>query len=808
MGLSKRLFLAMTIVGFSWAMIGGTCGGEADSDGDAIPDSVDNCVNTANPDQSDADRDGIGDACDSPSNNGTNSNERRIIGQVSSVDNKPLAGVAVTLDNGLSSSTDDHGFFSFSVPTTSDASVIARFRKDGYAATSKSLPAQLAASATPTCVIMAPAGQTVTINSDQANTHQTGDSKVTIPGGALQDEQGNPVNGNVTLRVNYMDPSTPSVLAFPGSFETAQASDGSQVALESFGFATYELTKDGKPVNLKPGSTARIEYVLPDNAQGKYQVGDKIGLWEFDEDTATWKERGEGEIGMATDGSGRLAWFADVTHFSWWNCDKPLDQKQCIKGRIVYRGNPVAGAEVTAVGVDYNGTSAARSDASGYFCVDVKRNSTVRIEVRINGGATPVVQQEVSVPDTPASCATGGCKDIGDLPVTFDACVKGYVKDTDGTPAAGATVYVVPGETVTTDSSGYYCAAAMANTEVSVFVPGRPAVTVKTPAAGSCDTGNCVEANLSITLPKAGDVVGRLQASKNADYHKDGTGTVQSYSSFNLAGYFFVADTGYGVSSIEEIKKIKDWSLPGLTTQVEDFGTCVVISATHTYTTKLDGEPQQQEGQDTRIGALDPGNPGTASNGTASVGMYRFESQYADDASWMYGYFSPKEYDLLGMGFDAGQTITFSFPGGTDIGAFTASIGVPADLNLTSPDLGDPNLVIHASAPLNFAWTAGNATDKVQVMIMGSRSESTQHDDGTTTYSSTYTIIICEFPDTGSGVVSTELLSRLPSGSQYTVVWVQRMRRAEVNVPLKRVNESGIVTVTGVTGAMRWWWSE
>jgi YVTN family beta-propeller protein len=38
-----------------------------DTDGDGIDDSEDNCPTTANPDQEDSDNDGIGDACDAPS---------------------------------------------------------------------------------------------------------------------------------------------------------------------------------------------------------------------------------------------------------------------------------------------------------------------------------------------------------------------------------------------------------------------------------------------------------------------------------------------------------------------------------------------------------------------------------------------------------------------------------------------------------------------------------------------------------------------------------------------------------------------
>lgn len=52
----------------------------ADADGDGIPDSVDNCINHANPDQFDADGDGYGNRCDADFNNNgvTNSQDSAI----------------------------------------------------------------------------------------------------------------------------------------------------------------------------------------------------------------------------------------------------------------------------------------------------------------------------------------------------------------------------------------------------------------------------------------------------------------------------------------------------------------------------------------------------------------------------------------------------------------------------------------------------------------------------------------------------------------------------------------------------------
>ncbi len=56
-------------IGGSWA-IGALPGSElTDTDGDQVPDSVDNCVRVANPGQADFDQDGFGDACDADLDN-------------------------------------------------------------------------------------------------------------------------------------------------------------------------------------------------------------------------------------------------------------------------------------------------------------------------------------------------------------------------------------------------------------------------------------------------------------------------------------------------------------------------------------------------------------------------------------------------------------------------------------------------------------------------------------------------------------------------------------------------------------------
>ena len=47
----------------AWVLSPDVCAVETDADLDSVPDDADNCPSDSNPDQSDEDRDGIGDAC-------------------------------------------------------------------------------------------------------------------------------------------------------------------------------------------------------------------------------------------------------------------------------------------------------------------------------------------------------------------------------------------------------------------------------------------------------------------------------------------------------------------------------------------------------------------------------------------------------------------------------------------------------------------------------------------------------------------------------------------------------------------------
>lgn len=711
----------------------------------------------------------------------------KVTGQVvSSATGKGVFGVTVSTNP--TTTTDANGFFT--LEGLEGDSAVLTFTSADLATTVKRV--DLTGEETvPLCVVMQPKGATQTVSSDAGGTLREAASAVTLPPGGLVDGDGNPVTGDVQVSVTYTDPSTPAVLSFPGSFEEATAMDGSQVTLESFGFATYELTQGGEKVQLAPGETATIEYILPDMAQDRFEVGDEIELWEFVEDTAQWEQvEPNGVIQLASDGSGKKAWVAMVDHFSSWNCDKPITTKHCIRGQVLDNGTPVANAQILAVGVTYSGTTSATTGVDGSFCVDVKRDSVVRIEVRLNGAAAPLDSVEVTVPDVQASCATGGCTELPEpLSVGLDSCVRGRVTR-GGEPVSGASVFIVPGEVATTDADGYYCGAAPANQEVAVFLAGQQSVEVTTAGPGDCPDA-CVEANLILAdAPAAGDSVGLLAFGAITEQICLGRATSTS-EAFDIFGVFVAADP---------IELEDDLNFGDCETTEEIVAGCTVTRLDCSYSFDQ-AEGSLPSAFDDVVG-LDPGSPASVDNGAgAQVNLPRGDPASVDPATpILASVFTPGPgTDLNGLGFAGGQTINYSWPGGRDIGPFSGSVATPPPVTGVTPDVC--TFEIPASGDLVVTWDpAPGFSGSVWVEIC--KAVDTRTDTG---FDSVEVCIECEFPDgAGTGTIPAAALARLPADPQpgnllqsvFVDMLLSREVRSDVNVPLVSGGEGLLRIVT------------
>ena len=425
-------------------------------------------------------------------------NRGTIVGQVSDAAGFPIEGVTVSIRKGASTITDAGGLYTLT-GVKQKKRVVVSFEKEDYAPNQGIVALKLKKPKKPKGKgnkkekwykranngkldqvtlnkVMIPAGEPQPIEVDTGGTVTQDGFKVSFPPGSLD------ASGTVEVVVSPIDVSTPAIQAFPGDF-SALATTGERVLLETFSLMDIDITQNGQPVALNAGATAALEFLLPTNTN--LTAGATVPLWFYDENRGIWREEGTGTVGTATDDPQRLAVFGEVTHFTWWNVDQPIETQTCLTGVVTdLSGSPVSGAEVLANGIDYNGTSRGETNVSGEYCVNVKRASNVEVTTAVtSGGAVQSASVAVAAPDIQRTCvdqATLGCEPVPALELSGLSCVEGQVLDNNGNAVTdGTTVSSTTGGSAVT-TSGNYCMTAPAESPVIVFSSGFPPVTVTT----------------------------------------------------------------------------------------------------------------------------------------------------------------------------------------------------------------------------------------------------------------------------------------------------------------------------------------
>ncbi len=159
----------------------------------------------------------------------------------------------------------------------------------------------------------------------------------------MQDANGNPVTGDVSVTVAYYDANSNDALeAFPGGFTVAveNASDAAseinnsdvtgeiesdnQLTFISGGFTAVEIKSGDTKVekfSKKVPITFNIspDTINPDTNQA-VKAGDKLPIWSFNTDTGKWSYEGLGDV-SAGDSAGLLKVTYEVDHLSYFNLD-------------------------------------------------------------------------------------------------------------------------------------------------------------------------------------------------------------------------------------------------------------------------------------------------------------------------------------------------------------------------------------------------------------------------------------------------------------------------------------------------------
>ena len=708
-----------------------------------------------------------------------------ILGWTRTTSGSALGGVKVSVaGTEISTYTDAHGLYAIEEALTGP-SVTVKFEKEGYVTSSVAVDLLPNSYTTVNAVLVAMADP-VPLDSDVGGEADDGQgNKLILPPGALIRKDGSKaVTGEVDVHITPLDvTSADDLSAFPGEFRAIMAakSEGT-VQLETFALADFTIMQDDAELDLAPnkGDGATIELVLPDSTS--LSPGETVPLWYFDEEQGLWLEQGSGEV--VQNKAGDLVYRATIGHLSWWNCDKPIEETHCLTGTVVdENGVPIANARVSAEGVDYSGSSYAYTAADGSFCIDVKRNSQIRLNLYLPGGNMVMDSLVVTVPDSPAQCASGNCTPVArPLSPHLDACVSGVVKDELGAPVVGVTVRSSLGITAVTDSTGYFCMNVPSDLTATFFVLGRPPISVTVPMdQGSCDDGGCVEIALTVEYPDDNDFVGTITANLSFSQDTHALNATAMFVGFGPLENEFNAD-------------------PPLGCQVFTFN-----SGTPTEGEAEAGEGEAEVWDDTmNLPILDPGSPGDMTNGPLTTPMRRMSDIYPDSDVQDYGMFIADygvDYTASFL-YEPGDLLTFSWPGGFDIGEFSESIELPGDPTPTNPSFeeGYVGFPFALNQALAVVWTPGGS-DYVRIQL-GANSINEDTGEFATT------MIICNVEDNGAYTIPQDLMLQLPEDGPDTtlMVWMNfSMNNSKaIQVPLVHGGQ-GRMLMTGSSSAYAFW---
>ncbi len=329
--------------------------------------------------------------------------------------------------------------------------------------------------------VMVPVSEPQAVDAQVGGSVEHNGSVVTFPAGSID------TIGTVEVVISTIDPTTGELGAFPGDY-SAEDAGGNPVTLETFALFDVQITQGGVPINLATGETATLEFLLP--VSTPLTLGESVALWFFDEATGLWFEESVGTVGNSSTTPGRLAVVGEVSHFSWWNCDRPITTFACLEGVVTdLTGNPVQGASVVGSGVDYSGSSYSATDASGAYCMNVRRDSTINVTASLLlGGAIQSQTVQLMSPVANVTCSSGGCATVSALQLSGFSCVAGGVLDEFGAPLSGRPVGSSGGGSSTSAPDGSFCLLAPADADVTLVSPGIAPLMVSTPSGGDCST--------------------------------------------------------------------------------------------------------------------------------------------------------------------------------------------------------------------------------------------------------------------------------------------------------------------------------
>lgn len=252
---------------------------------------------------------------------------------------------------------------------------------------------------------------------------------ISLPAGSVVNASTNAAyTGTVKAAAAWIDPTSVSLAdQMPGDLRGITTTGG-EAGLQTFGMVAAELTgSSGELLQVAPGKKATVNFIIPASIASSAPA--TIALWHFDETAGRWKEDGTAKK------SGN-SYIAEVSHFSFWNCDAPFPLINFSATFVSATGSPLVNAQVRIKRAVNNSFGYGITDSTGFVAGKIPSDEALILEVldqcgnviysKNTGPFTSTANLgtiTVTTSTTSLITVSGSVTDCSNAPVT-----KGYVE--------------------------------------------------------------------------------------------------------------------------------------------------------------------------------------------------------------------------------------------------------------------------------------------------------------------------------------------------------------------------------------------
>jgi hypothetical protein len=286
----------------------------------------------------------------------------------------PAEGVSIKVGS-KTTTTDAKGYFRINGASLDKNVALVTAQKTGYFKTFRSFSAGSGTNQVVIKLVKKTLSGTVN-GTNGGEVSLSNGTKISLPtNGIIKASDNSDFTGTVNVYATYIDPTASDILErVPGSF-MANDKDGKRVLLSSYGMMAVELeSSTGEKLQIKAGNAATLTSPIPSAAQSSAPA--TIALWYVDESTGLWKEEGTATKQGNT-------YVGTVTHFTYWNCDVPVQTVKFTATFKTAKGQPLVNAEIIIKPTtgNYYGSAHGYTDSLGQVNGPIPANMNLVLQV-------------------------------------------------------------------------------------------------------------------------------------------------------------------------------------------------------------------------------------------------------------------------------------------------------------------------------------------------------------------------------------------------------------------------------------------